>query len=184
MTQPPASDRDPKGPRWRIKANGREYGPYSLEQMGEFAEEGRLAGHSTVAPEGREMWRQASEYAVLKHLFETTEQPAATNPAPDFGASSAASPNNFVIVLDLISGNAQVTRAIQNFGQAYRLETNVWLVRAYETVGGVRNALAPHLQYTDKLFVADMTNNKTAWSNYGPELDSKLNNFYRAKFSP
>ncbi len=69
---------------WTISVQGRNYGPYTTEQMDSFVGEGRLAGHSLVAPEGGLQPKPAREYPELAAFFEPAqpESAVAAQPSP------------------------------------------------------------------------------------------------------
>jgi hypothetical protein len=69
---------------WTINVQGRNYGPYTTEQMDAFVGEGRLAAHSLVAPEGGLHPKPAREYPELEALFDPVQPEAAVaaSPAP------------------------------------------------------------------------------------------------------
>ncbi len=65
---------DPLDARWVLEVDGRIYGPYTGHALREYAREGRVAVHSTVArtgqPAGEEEWMPAGDDPVLATLFD------------------------------------------------------------------------------------------------------------------
>ncbi len=54
---------------WCVKVQDKVYGPYTTQQMRKFAQEGRLARWSLVAPAGGQSWREARSELVFANLF-------------------------------------------------------------------------------------------------------------------
>jgi len=63
-----------------IGADGKEYGPISIEQFGQWAAQGRVNPQTRVQPEGSPDWKAASEIPELQGLFATF--PSTATPAP------------------------------------------------------------------------------------------------------
>lgn len=64
---------------WCVKVQDKVYGPYTTQQMRKFAQEGRLARWSLVAPAGGQTWREARSEYVFAGFFKL---PEAAAPAP------------------------------------------------------------------------------------------------------
>lgn len=54
---------------WCVKVQGKVYGPYAFEQLERFAEEGRLAEWSMIAPAGGQEWREAVDEPRFARVF-------------------------------------------------------------------------------------------------------------------
>ncbi len=175
---------------WMISVAGRSYGPYRLEQMRGFAAEGRLAPHSLVASGDDEGFRPASEDPELAALFQPA-QPLSTAPAPQFftaegnaeaqsiGRGEVETPAgeiaHFVIVADMKSRSISgLEEEIFNFGPAFSIMPQAWLLQSDQPLTALRNALVQKLGKLDVLFVMDATRDKAAWFNFGPEADTRL----------
>jgi hypothetical protein len=188
---------------WCVKVEDRVYGPYSSQQLRKFAHEGRFAAWSLVAPAGSRAFKEARQEAVFATFFgadprdvqsarnfgkrsdsefvSVKENPltAAGKPAakPEPTKKPAAEPQvaNFIIIFDAVSAAAsRAELAIMSLGPAFRMNDNVWTVACDLTALGVRNAIAPHLQTRDSIFVVDATRGRTSWQNYTPEIHAKL----------
>jgi hypothetical protein len=86
-----------------------------------------------------------------------------------------ATTGRFIVVAELRSApSAPFEAAIGAMGSAYRLSSNVWLLRAATTAGAVRNNLTPYLGPRDSVFTADLGTGRTAWLNLGPEADARI----------
>ena len=63
--------------RWTLKYGDKIYGPYTLQAMQTYVAEGRVAGHSLIAPEGTPLgaasWRRADEVPDFADLFSPRE---------------------------------------------------------------------------------------------------------------
>lgn len=170
---------------WCIRVANRVYGPYSTVQMRKFAQEGRLAPTSSIAPAGSREWRDASREPALCQLFPAFNRDA-SQPEPTFGRrggnletaaseQTAAQFATIVLIFDVVPATAARTEpAIRALGPAFRIAENVWTVQTRLTATGVRNALAPHLTPREPMFVVDATRGKTVWQNVPPEVESKL----------
>ncbi len=66
---------------WCIKSNERIYGPYSSRDLRKFANEGRFAAWSMVAPAGSREWREARLEPTFASIFGLAE-PTANGPRP------------------------------------------------------------------------------------------------------
>lgn len=158
---------------WCIKVADRVYGPYTLDQMRQFASEGRLAAQSLVAPAESQSWRHAIREEIFHELFFETRSPAPVKRT--VGDQSDDETANFILIFDVVSGAAgRLENAIHKLGPAFRIADNVWTISTTSTAAGVRNAMMPHLQANEPLFVIDASRGRSAWHNYGPESVAKL----------
>ena len=177
---------------WCVNVAGRVYGPYTGQQILDFVREGRVAPHSIVRAGAEGPWITAIDDPFLVQFFvaETQrEQPvqaaatgagvpvAATSQSHRRRASDLTEETKFVIVVDVRgggSGPVPLEHAIQSMGHAYRVTPNAWILRSKRSAGMIRNELTAHLGASDRLFVADTNNSKTAWFNLGPDADSRI----------
>lgn len=121
---------------WCLKVEDKVYGPYTSVQLRKFAQEGRFAAWSMIAPAGSRDWREAREETALAAIFgETPSRTPANEPgfgkqvqtgqeaapaaprrgprrAKTFGGrrigaeAPATSAANFLIIFDVVSGAA------------------------------------------------------------------------------
>ena len=172
---------------WCIKVAERVYGPYSTEQLENFAGQGRLGPKSLVAPAGGKMWRAARQYPNIAEILDSNqrEQPAEATPRPADPAPSAEDDTeiaNFVVVFDVVSAAAsRLEHVIRNLGPAFRMTENVWAISCDQTLMGVKNHIAPHLQAREPLFIVDSTRGKSIWQNFTPEKHAKLTRAWMGK---
>jgi hypothetical protein len=172
---------------WTISANGHTYGPYTVEQMRAFAAEGRLASHSLVAREGEDQFHPASADAELAALFRLAA-PAPARPVfftadgdtaqPNFGRNEeekAGERTHYVIVADMKSRSISgLEEEIFNFGPAYPIMPQGWILSSEMSINVIRNTLVKKLGKLDTLFVVDATHDKAAWFNFGPEAETRF----------
>ncbi|NOX81738.1 MAG: DUF4339 domain-containing protein [Alphaproteobacteria bacterium] len=182
---------------WCVKVVDKVYGPYTSAQMRKYAHEGRLSARSLISPAGSRAWCEARREAAFANFFGYNSF-ADNKPAgePVFGKNNAA-PNiaranarkhaktsgvdiaNFVIIFDSVAATAsRVEAAVVGLGNAFRIADNVWSLSCELTAVGVRNALAPYLSPTEKIFVVDATHGRASWQNFAPEHHSKISAAY------
>ena len=175
---------------WCVKVDEKVYGPYTSVQLRKFAHEGRLAAWSQIAPAGSSAWRSASKEAAFASFFgadfEAEDQQGRQRRSfgkRDFNEIDTQKPatqaevqtSNFVIIFDSLDGAAlRLESAIRGLGNAFMISPNVWALTSNMTAVGVRNALAPHMNVREPLFVVDTRRGRTSWQNYTPELHSKI----------
>ncbi len=59
---------------WCVKVQGKVYGPYTFQQLRDFAEQGRLAERSLIAPAGGRDWREAIEEPRFAAIFQRRQR--------------------------------------------------------------------------------------------------------------
>lgn len=178
---------------WTISVAGQTYGPYSTDQMQGFAAEGRLARQSLVAPAGETEFRRAADEPELARIFQPS---AATNDRAvaqtlhreprEFGRADSQTNDgecsHMIIVADMKSGSiAKLEEEIATFGQSLAILPQTWLLASEASVNTVRNQLVKQLGKLDVLFVADASNDKAAWFNFGPESDARIRKIWRSE---
>jgi len=187
---------------WCVKVGEKIYGPYTSAQMRKYAEQGRVAGWSLVAPAGSRAWCEAKSETTFSDLFRSeTNAVTATGNNRVFGKNTRTSlaqdsrqditekPDydqraNFIIIFDVVSGAAgRNSVAIRELGPAFRITDNVWSLTCDLTAVGVRNALSPYLKHGETLFVIDSTRGRTAHHNFTPELHAKIAAVYAKRMN-
>ncbi|HEX4302205.1 MAG TPA: GYF domain-containing protein [Rhizomicrobium sp.] len=190
---------------WTINVSGQTYGPYSLQQMQAFVAEGRLAAHSLVAPTGENQFKAAGTFPVLLKFFAPAPgpTPSATGKfvtaggveteediiSPTFGRSNdeprTGERGRFVVIADMKSRSISgLEEEILNFGPAYPLMPQAWLLTSDQPINTIRNSLVQKLGKMDMLFIVDATHNKAAWFNFGPESDTRIRRVWTAQHEP
>ena len=176
---------------WTISVAGQIYGPYSTGQMRAFAAEGRLARQSLVAPAGKTEFGRAAEQPELAPIFQPSmarnegalAQPLLREPK-EFGRAEAGDSevSHMLIVTDLKSGSiAKLEEEIATFGPSVAILPQAWLLTCAASANVVRNRLVQQLGKLDVLFVADASNDKAAWFNFGPEADARIRKIWRSE---
>jgi hypothetical protein len=171
---------------WIMSVSGRTYGPYTAEQMQNFAVEGRLAAYSLVARSEDGQFGPASQDTDLSFLF----KPPATvdrmqkdsdlaNEAPrPFGQGEVAvhdEPAHFLIVADMKSGSISVLEEeIYRIGPAYSIMPQAWVLSSELAIGTLRNILIQKLGKLDVIVVVDATHDKISWCNLGIETETRV----------
>jgi hypothetical protein len=90
-----------------IGADGKEYGPISLEVLRQWMAEGRANGETRVLPEGSTEWKTIAELPELKSVVATISAPPGSAPVP---ISLPARPrNNSYAVAGLTLGILSLT---------------------------------------------------------------------------
>ncbi len=169
---------------WLVTVEGQAYGPYSLEQMKSFIAEGRIVAASLVAAPDVAEPHYADEDPVLGPLFrpvkaeEVEAVHETVKPAHGFGRHADEDEggiNHIIVIADMKSRSINgLEEAIYNMGQAAPVLPQVWLLATTHRLNAVRNTLVQKLGTLDALFVVDATHDKAAWSNFGPESDSRM----------
>lgn len=165
---------------WCIKVADKVYGPYTQEQLSNFAKEGRLTSQSLVAPAGGKLWREARLYPPIANILEgdVPKRPSFGKNAPDrtkIMAPGEGEMSNFLVIFDVVKGTAgKVEEVLHREGTCFRLTDNVWVVRSTNTALGLKNALIPHLSILEPVFVVDCGRGRTSWQNFVPETHSRL----------
>lgn len=175
---------------WTICVNGRNYGPYTVEQMRAFAAEGRLAAHSLVARSDTKAYGPASEDPELKALFQVAApaRPTFFTADGDTGTQSFGRHEeegkgeraHYVIIADMKSRSISgLEEEIFNFGPAFAILPQAWVVSSETSINAIRSALVQKLGKLDILFIADATHDKAAWFNFGPEAESRIRRIWQ-----
>jgi hypothetical protein len=79
------------------------------------------------------------------------------------------------------SSLAKLEEEIATFGQSIAILPQAWLLTSNASVNTVRNQLVQQLGKLDMLFVADASNDKAAWFNFGPEADACIRRIWRTE---
>lgn len=175
---------------WTISVAGRSYGPYSGEQLRNFAAEGRLARQSLIAEAGQTEFRKACEIPELAELFGPPPAPREStlhrDGAQSFGRNDdqfgATDRSHVVVIADMKSRSiSRLEQEIATLGTTVAILPQVWLLSTDVSVNTVRNLLVQQLGKLDVLFVIDASNDKAAWFNFGPEADARIRKIWRSE---
>ena len=179
---------------WTISVGGRPYGPYTLEQLKSFQAQGRLAPYSMVARD-QEKFHPASAVAELASLFgdaaQKEAQPAAERPpesqsGPQSGphrfgqATTQRGRNRYIVMSDLKSGSiAGLDEEVHKFGSAFSFTEQTWILISEVSLNTLRTELIQKIGKLDALIVVDVTNDKAAWFNLGPEAETRMRQLWQ-----
>jgi hypothetical protein len=102
-----------------IGADGREYGPVSLDQLHQWIAEGRANSQTKVRPEGATDWKPISEISELSTVLPVQPASVPSGPAP---YSTARPPKtNQMAMAGLILGILSVTLACCCYGLPFNI---------------------------------------------------------------
>ena len=73
-----------------IGADGREYGPFSVEQIRDWVAQGRANAHSRVRRDGETTWQALKDFAELADASNVSAAPPPGSPPPALSAESIA----------------------------------------------------------------------------------------------
>lgn len=175
---------------WTISVGGRPYGPYTLEQLKAFQAQGRLAPYSLVARD-QEQFHPASDDAELASLFggaaqpeeqPQAERPAEAQPGPHrFGQATVhRGRNRYIVMSDLKSGSiAGLDEEVHKFGSAFSFTDQTWILISEVSLNTLRTELVQKIGKLDTLIVVDVTNDKAAWFNLGPEAETRMRRLWQ-----
>ncbi len=175
-----------------ISVGGRPYGPYTLEQLKSFHAQGRLAPYSLVARD-QEEFHPASEDAELAPLFGSPARREA-QPAPERPGEPQPGPNKFgqnnqpasrgriryIVMSDLKSGSiAALNDEIFKFGPAFSFTAQTWILTSEVSLNTLRSELIQKIGKLDALIVVDVSNDRAAWFNLGPEAETRMRRLWQ-----
>ncbi len=87
--------------------------------------------------------------------------------------------NNLIISYDLQSPNQDyeaVSDAIKSLGNWAKVHRSVWYVNSIHSAEKARDVIAKVVDHNDSLFVADASNNLSAWKNLSDEVHNFIVN--------
>jgi hypothetical protein len=153
---------------WWVQVRGQAYGPYTLEQLARFVEEGRVRPATRISDSPATGWIEARRIDALMAPLRSTP---ANEPANDSHGATAEAANVFVHA-EIISGAwGAFMAALESMGVICDLAPGLWLVRTRFGAGVIRNTLSQTLERGDRFVVIDATRDRLAWFNLGPEND-------------
>lgn len=165
-------------PRWFVNSGGKVFGPYSMEQMGDFAQQDRLRSTSVVRYGEAGEWMQAAVQPQLGKLFDRDVAPAPPPAVAPLERRKELTSANVFIVGHFRSRSVETfERALNEFGEVVAITPSAWMLRTDIAIGVLRNHLVKFLGSSDRLFVVDGKNGKVTWSNFGPSEEARLRKF-------
>jgi len=150
-------------PTWWVQVRGQAYGPYNIEQLKHFVEEGRVRPATRISDSPSRGWIEARRVEAL--MAPLRAAPAQTEEAPIEAA-------NVFVHAEIMSGAwGAFMAALESVGAIADMAPGLWLVRTRLSAGVIRNTLAQTLEKGDRFVVIDATRDRLAWFNLGPEVD-------------
>lgn len=169
-----------QSPSWFVNSSGKIFGPYTMSQMTEFAQQDRVRSTTVVRLGDDGEWMQAAVEPRLGRLFDQ-EAVAAPPPAVNPERRKDLTSSSVVIVGHFRSRSVETfERALSQFGEAVALTPSSWILRTNLAIGVLRNDLVKLLGASDRLFIVDGKNGKVTWANYGPSEEARLRKFLAA----
>ena len=157
--------------RWWIEAQGRAWGPYAVERLPAFRDEGRLGPASRVSASADGPFAPAAETAALRSLFTAPQADR-----PETPASRA-----LLVITDAPEADLPTFEAaLAERGEAVRVRLGLWLLRAPEGAGALRNALSRALRAPAMLLVVEAPLSAAGWFNLDGETDRALRRLWSA----
>lgn len=150
--------------QWWVQVRGQAYGPYSMDQLSRFVEEGRIRPATLVSDKPENGWMEARRINALMAPLRSGEP-----------ANDAAEAANVFVHAEIISGSWNAfMAALEGMGAIAELSPGLWLVRTKFSAGIIRNTLSQTLERGDRFVVIDATRDRFAWFNLGPEVDVRI----------
>ncbi|MEJ0059721.1 MAG: DUF4339 domain-containing protein [Terricaulis sp.] len=152
---------------WWVQVRGQAYGPYTLDQLARFVEEGRVRPATRISDSPSTGWIEARRVDALMAPLRA----AAPNEQPANEGQAAEAANVFVHAEILSGAWGAFMAALESMGVIADLAPGLWLIRTRFGAGVIRNTLSQTLERGDRFVVIDATRDRLAWFNLGPEND-------------
>jgi hypothetical protein len=168
-------------PHWFVNYGGKVFGPYSTDQLADFAQQDRLRSTSVVRLGETGEWMQAAVQPKLGRLFDAAIAPAPPPAVAPLERRKELTASNVFVVGHFRSRSVETfERALGEFGEVVDITPSAWMLRTELAIGVLRNDLVKFLGASDRLFVVDGKNGKVTWSNFGPTEEARLRKFLAA----
>lgn len=164
---------DASSTQWWVQVRGQAYGPYPLEQLVRFVDEGRIRPATQVSERPDSGWTEARRVPGLL---------APLTPAQDRKIEPVDEVANLFVFAEIFSGAwPRLMAAMASLGPYCEMAPGLWILRARYSAGVVRNTLSQTLDRGDRFVVIDATRDRLAWFNLGPEVDVRIKKVWNAK---
>jgi hypothetical protein len=168
-------------PHWFVNAGGKVFGPYTIAQLTEFAQQDRLRSTSVVKLGETGEWMQAAVEPRVGALFDRDTTAAPPPPVAPLERRKELQASNVVVVGQFRSRSVETfERALGQFGEVLAITATAWVLRTDLAIGVLRNDLVKFLGASDRLFIVDGKNGKVTWSNFGPSEEARMRKFIAA----
>ena len=174
--------------QWYVQVSGQSYGPYNIDQMRNFIEEGRVISSSLISQDMVQGFAMAAAFPAFAPMLapKPVQSPSLKPQASsneDYSepaiASQRAQVTVFLVMAEIRSDNAMhFLQVLQTYGTAQRIGDTVWLLRSDIQLEAIHGALSATLDRSDRLFILDSFANKTAWSNIGADMDKRIRDMW------
>jgi hypothetical protein len=171
---------------WFVSANNKLFGPYSHEQMKDFALQKRVGPQSLVRLGHEGNFITASAHAALAKLFEAapTVSSSATRAEATAGHPVAGmadgETSNFVVIVDFRMGSVrQFETELKTLGRVFRMNGSTWLLQSDRSSNTIKTTLAPYVGHEDPLLIIDCGRNRMAWHNMGVFEASSIRDLWK-----
>ena len=166
-----------------IEADGRVWGPYPASSLPRFRDEGRIDTSSRVGRAASGPFSPIAHDPDLAGLFD--DAPG----APESEAEPLSVKPSLRPLLVMTDADAETLTgfevALQGHGEAVRVRSGLWLVRAGASAAALRNTLSRSLRATDTLMVVEAPLAGAAWFNLDGQTDRALRRLWaEAAFTP
>lgn len=176
---------------WYVSAQNRTFGPYSHEQMKDFAQDRRLAPDSLVRRGDDGAFVPAESHAALVRFFQPNgmqsgEMVAAPRAAGEERVPAVATvpadgeASNFVLIVNI---KALATRdfegALKSLGPSFRLNAQTWLLQSDRSANAIKLLLGPLVGSQDQMLIIDAGRNRLAWHNTTVFDASRIRDMWR-----
>jgi|GEM_PF-3451909 len=160
--------------QWYVQVGGESYGPYTDDMMARFVAEGRVTATSDISADPSSGVFAAMRYEDFARWSQAGHAPPGTTTAatPLKAASIRNGPTapkvtRHIVMAELRSGQSiAFLRQLQAYLQCTRIGDTVWLLDGAGDTGILTNALKATLTPTDRLFIADITDQPTGQSGF------------------
>lgn len=158
---------------WFVSANNKMFGPYSHEQMKDFASQKRVGPQSLVRLGNEGSFVTAQNHAALAKLFEQAPVSSGVmRTEPSAGHPVAGMPegetSNFVVIVDFRTGSIRQFEAeLKALGRTFRVNPTTWLLQSDRSSNSIKTSLVPYVGQEDPVLIIDCGRNRMAWHNMG-----------------
>lgn len=177
MSQLPQTPNTPQS--WYVYVDGQVYGPFDDPRMTEFFDEGRLNAGSVLSPDASGPFRPATHWPS----YESWTRPRSETPVPTPTkpqAQSGAATHVLLVLAEIRSSmGMSFLQTLQSLGTVERVSNTVWLTQTGLSAAHAKSVLSTSLTAQDRLFIADVTDQKPESINLGASLDAALDQFFR-----
>lgn len=161
-------------PIWRIMVNGVVYGPYTLGQMRNFVDEGRLLSSSRVASGDGGAFISAFEHRTLRDLFSADTPSSPPTELPDAA-------NYLISARSDSDGRAGLISLLNQIGRFSELMPGTFILHAEISAVDLHNQLSTVLAERGKFVIANTNTGQLAWMGLGADADHHARAIWKRK---